>query len=86
MRRAIPTLWAFDSRAWIRSLQLPALVVCGSADPVVPVARVREVHAAIAGSSFTVVDGAAHVPTAAQRPEVTAAFARFLGEHGLKRA
>ena len=77
MKSVMPRLWEFDSRAWIRSVRVPALVVCGGADPVVPVRHARAVHAAIAGSSFVEIEGGAHVPVAQKRPEVTAAFLNF---------
>jgi 3-oxoadipate enol-lactonase len=78
MTRAIPALWAFDARSWLAAVRLPVLVVCGTADPVVPVQRVRQVHEAIAGSTFLAVEGAGHVPTSERRPEVAAAFERFV--------
>jgi pimeloyl-ACP methyl ester carboxylesterase len=77
MTRALPTLWKFDARPWVGSLHIPALVICGTADPVVPVHRVRAVHEALAGSTFVAVDGAAHVPTGERRSEVAEAFAQF---------
>ncbi len=64
MRAAMPVLWGFDARDWIASIDVPALVIAGSADPIVPVDRVREVHDGIAGSRFVVVEGG-HVPSAA---------------------
>jgi pimeloyl-ACP methyl ester carboxylesterase len=78
MRRAMPELWRFDSRAWLPTLRLPTLVLCGTADPVVPVAHARAVHEAIVGSAFVAVEGAGHVPTAERRPEVAAAVRSFL--------
>lgn len=68
------------SRPWIGELRLPALVIAGSADPVVPVARVREVHEAISGSRWVVIDGGGHVPTTEKRPEAVAAIRGFLDD------
>lgn len=69
MLRAMPMLWTFDAREWLATVRVPTLVVCGSADPIVPVAHARAVHEAIAGSRFVVVEGAGHVPTAEGRPD-----------------
>jgi len=79
MLRAMPILWTFDARSWIGSVRVPALVIAGGADPVVPTARVRAVHEALAGSAFLVADGAGHVPTVERRADVAAAVASFLG-------
>jgi pimeloyl-ACP methyl ester carboxylesterase len=78
MRRAMPELWRVDARAWLPSLRVAALVVAGTADPVVPLAHARAVHEAIPGSRFVAIDGAGHVPTAEGRPEVAAAVRSFL--------
>jgi len=78
MKRVMPRLWEFDSRAWIRTIRVPTLVLCGSADPVVPVRHARAVHEAIAGSLFVEVPGAGHVPLAEKRPEVATTFAGFV--------
>jgi pimeloyl-ACP methyl ester carboxylesterase len=80
MKRAMPAFLRFDARPFIGAVSVPALVLAGSADPIVPVARVRAIHEALPGSHFEVVEGAGHVPTAEQRPEVARAFARFAAE------
>jgi 3-oxoadipate enol-lactonase len=79
LRDTMPLLWAADTRAALPHLRLPTLVVCGSADPVVPVAHARAVHEAIAGSRFVVVEGAGHVPVTEKRPEVAAAVRAWIG-------
>lgn len=79
MKRIMPALWSFDARPWLPTLRLPALVVCGSADPIVPLAHARALHDGLAGSTFVVVDGAGHVPTTVEPPAVMAAVRRFLG-------
>jgi pimeloyl-ACP methyl ester carboxylesterase len=78
MRRAMPVLWTFDSRSWIGSLRVPALIIAGSADPVVPVHLVSKVHEAIAGSTFIVIEGGGHVPTAERRAGAIDAVRAFL--------
>lgn len=70
--------WEFDSRPWIRSVRVPSLVICGTADPVVPLRHARAVHEAIPGSVFVEIEGAGHVPVAQKNPEVSAAFKKFV--------
>jgi pimeloyl-ACP methyl ester carboxylesterase len=80
MRRAMPALWVFDSRAWLPTIQVPALVLSGTADLIVPVAHARAVHEAIAGSIWVAVEGAGHVPVVEKRGEVNAAVRSFLAD------
>jgi pimeloyl-ACP methyl ester carboxylesterase len=82
MKSVMPHLWCFDSRAWIRSVRVPALVLCGTADPVLPVRHARAVHEAIVGSVFAEIVGGGHVPVAQRRPEVTKAFQSFISGLG----
>ena len=78
MRKVMPELWKFDSREWLSSIRVPALVLSGTADPIVPIAHARAVHEAIAGSRWVPVDGAGHVPVVEKRPEVLEAVRSFL--------
>lgn len=78
MRRVMPELWRFDSRAWLSTIRVPTLVLAGTADPVAPLAHVRAVHEAIPGSRWVAVEGAGHVPVAEKRPEVGEAVRSFL--------
>lgn len=80
LKRALPQFWAFDSRPWLAEVRLPALVLAGSVDPVVPVHRVREVHEAIAGSRFVSVEGGGHVPSVTGHAAAVEAIRRFLHE------
>jgi pimeloyl-ACP methyl ester carboxylesterase len=79
MLAIMPALWRADSRPWLASLALPALVIAGTDDPIVPLARVRAVHEAIAGSEFLAVEDGGHVPVTQRRPEVAAVVQAFLG-------
>lgn len=63
MRAAMPQLWTFDARSWIGTVQTPTLVMAGDADPVAPLAHVRAVHQAIAGSRWAAMQGGSHVPS-----------------------
>jgi pimeloyl-ACP methyl ester carboxylesterase len=74
MRDVMPRLWEFDARGWLGELRVPALVMCGTADPVVPIAHARRVHEAIPGSKFVLIEGGGHVPTVEKRPEITQAW------------
>jgi pimeloyl-ACP methyl ester carboxylesterase len=52
-----------DTNEWSRrlaELQLPTAVIWGADDPFYPVALGERLHQAIAGSTFTVIPGAAH--------------------------
>jgi pimeloyl-ACP methyl ester carboxylesterase len=79
MRRVMPELWRFDSRAWLSTIRVPTLVLAGTADPVAPLVHVRAVHEAIPNSRWVAVEGAGHVPVAERRPEVEAVRG-FLGK------
>ena len=78
MRSLLPALWAFDTRADLASVRLPALVLGGTADPIAPIAHVRELHERLAGSTFAAIDGAGHAPLSDRASEVTAAVRRFV--------
>jgi pimeloyl-ACP methyl ester carboxylesterase len=80
MRAVMPALWVVDTRAGLPRLRLPTLVLCGSADPVVPVAHARALQEAIPDARLVVIEGGGHVPVSERRPEVAEAVARFLRE------
>lgn len=80
MRRVMPELWQFDSRGWAPDLRVPMLVLCGTSDPIVPVAHARALREAVSGSEFVEVEGGGHVPSLERRPEIAAAVRRFLAD------
>jgi pimeloyl-ACP methyl ester carboxylesterase len=80
-RRILPALWAFDARGWLGSVRVPTLVMCGTADPLVPLARGRAVHEAIPGSEFLALEGVGHSPVTERPTEVAEAVQRFLAVH-----
>lgn len=80
MKQAMPQLWAFDSRAWLEELRVPALVIAGTADPVVPIEHAKRVAKSIPGAKWVAIDGGGHVPTAERSPAVVAAWRAFLSE------
>src|SRR5664279_4654370 len=49
-----------DRSAWVGDIRLPAHVIHGAADPLVPVPAGRDLAARIAGASLDVVDGMGH--------------------------
>lgn len=77
MQSALPQLYEFDSRSWVQTLRVPTLVLCGTADPIVPMRHCQAIHQAVAGSQFVSIAGAGHVPTAERRAESAHAFAAF---------
>lgn len=78
MRAAMPELWRFDARSFVDSLRVRSLVIGGSADPVVPFARVRALKERLVGSELVEVEGGGHVPTASRHASVRAAARAFL--------
>jgi pimeloyl-ACP methyl ester carboxylesterase len=85
MRRAMPALWAFDARDVLPTVKTPTLVLCGTADPVVPLAHARAAHELISGSDFIALEGAGHVPVAEGHAEVPGHVQRFLRERVARR-
>lgn len=77
MKAAMPQLLRFDARGFAASLRTPALVLHGTADPVVPLVHARAVADSIPGAMFVALDGAGHVPTASRHEGVASAFATF---------
>jgi pimeloyl-ACP methyl ester carboxylesterase len=78
MRQVMPSLLAFDARPWLAGIDVPTLVLAGSADQVVPIARLRALHEAIPGASLAVIEGAGHVPVTDAPDDVTLLVRRFL--------
>jgi pimeloyl-ACP methyl ester carboxylesterase len=62
----------------LRAMRVPALVMCGDADPVLRTRASRETAAAIPGARLTVLPGVGHVPP----PESWAAIARAVRDLG----
>ena len=78
MLRAMPALWAFDARPWLAEIRVPALVVAGTADPVLPTSRARALADGIAGAELVAIEGAGHVPISQAHPAAAEAVRRFL--------
>ena len=78
LRRVMPSILAFDARPWLGAIDVPTLVLAGSADQVAPLAQQRVLHEAIPGASLAVIDGAGHVPIGEQLDDVGLLVRRFL--------
>ena len=78
LRRAMPALWAADARAWLGEIHTPTLVICGTADPVVPARHAVALRDAIPGAELLLVEGGGHAPVTERRPEVAERVRRFL--------
>jgi len=75
---AAEAIAAADLTAGTSALALPALIVVGDQDAATPVSSAQALHAVIAGSSLTIIEGGAHIPTVEKPAEVTAALRDFL--------
>jgi len=65
-----------DSTPTLPTIEVPTLIIHGSADAIAPLDAAREMHSRIAGSRLEVIDGAGHLANA-ERP---AAFNHLVGE------
>jgi pimeloyl-ACP methyl ester carboxylesterase len=69
---------AFDRRADVSRIALPALILCGDADRMTPVKFSQLLHGQIAGSQLVIVPGAGHMVMLEQPAAVTGAVMPFL--------
>jgi pimeloyl-ACP methyl ester carboxylesterase len=60
--------------------EVPALIVWGRGDPIIPVEHGEDAHAAIPGSRLEVFDGVGHLPHVQAPGRFVAALERFLAE------
>jgi 3-oxoadipate enol-lactonase/4-carboxymuconolactone decarboxylase len=75
---AAEAIAAADLTAGTSALTLPTLVVVGDQDAATPVTAAQALHAIIPGSTLTIIEGGAHIPTVEKPAEVTAAIRAFL--------
>jgi pimeloyl-ACP methyl ester carboxylesterase len=68
---------AFDGRALLARITIPALVVHGADDKIVTVESAEGVARAIAGARFEVLPGAGHIPQLEQAERFNALLAEF---------
>lgn len=60
-RRQWEAIAVFDSFARLGQIKAPAMVITGSADPIVPAANAELLHQGIPGSKVHVIEGAGHL-------------------------
>ncbi|MFB7797623.1 alpha/beta fold hydrolase [Isoptericola sp. NPDC056134] len=76
----VPT-WSTDFREDLPKIDIPLLVVHGSADRILPIAACGEAtHKAVAGSTYVPIEGAPHGLCWTHAEEVNAALVPFLAE------
>jgi len=80
LKRIMPALWAFDSQAWLPQITQPALVMCGTADPIVPIRHARALAELLSNGHLVLVKDAGHIPLTDQRPQVESAIRAFLAD------
>jgi 3-oxoadipate enol-lactonase len=85
MRAVMPALLSFDARPWLAGLRVPALVMWGTDDPVVPRAHAQALADGL-GAPLTALAGAGHVPAAQGHPAAAEAARAFLSSSGLATA
>ena len=67
-----------DRQEVLNTVSCPTLILMGEGDRLCPRHRHELMHALIPGSTFTVIDGAGHLPTLEQPVATTAALQRWL--------
>jgi pimeloyl-ACP methyl ester carboxylesterase len=78
MRRAQAAFLKFDSRSWLSSLRIQALVLAGMQDPVAPVTHSKALHERLSGSSFVAIKGANHNPAVQGHEAAVESIRHFL--------
>jgi 3-oxoadipate enol-lactonase len=81
MQRMLPLLFELDARPWLKSIAVPALVIGGTKDAVLPIRHACALHEALPNSEFLAVEGAGHVPVTESREEVATAVRALLARH-----
>jgi len=77
-RDSVMALRGFDAREALARLEVPVLVLAGSADTAAPVAGMERMAARIPGASFVTLEGAGHLAFLEQPAAFNAALAQFL--------
>ncbi|GAA2276166.1 alpha/beta hydrolase [Nonomuraea roseoviolacea subsp. roseoviolacea] len=78
LRQAVAVVASGDRTPWLRSLDLPTLVIHGAADRMCDVSGGRATAAAVPGAELVVFDGMGHDLPRALWPEFTDAIARLV--------
>ena len=78
LQAIMPALWAYDARPWLGTVRAPTLVMCGTADPVVPLRHAGTLATLMPNARFVAIDGAGHIPLTDHRVEVEGEVRAFL--------
>jgi 3-oxoadipate enol-lactonase len=71
-----------DLTPLLPTMNVPALVICGTHDVISPLAEMRAIAAAMPRGEFAEIAGAGHMAPLEQPTSVNLAIADFLGRHG----
>lgn len=82
LQRMMPALWTFDTREWLGAIHLPVLVMCGTADPIVPLPHAQVLADELPNAVFEPISGAGHVPVTERRNQVEQAVRTYLAGLG----
>lgn len=80
LRHAAAVMASGDRTSGLHSVELPALVVHGDADPLIDVSGGKATAAAIPGAELLVIPGMGHNLPRAVWPEVADAIVRVTGQ------
>jgi pimeloyl-ACP methyl ester carboxylesterase len=69
---------AFDSTAWVSSIAVPALVICGSDDKITPPESSQSLARLISGAQLKIVAGAGHMVMMEEAVEFNEAIKKFI--------
>ena len=69
LQRDLSLCAGFDSTAWIQSLAMPCLIICGKQDVITPYALAHELSQAITGSTLKLIDESGHM-VMQEQPEI----------------
>lgn len=78
LQAIMPALWAYDARPWLGAVLVPTLVMCGTADPVVPLRHAKTLAALMPNARFVAIEGGGHIPLTDHREEVEREVRAFL--------
>jgi pimeloyl-ACP methyl ester carboxylesterase len=78
LQAIMPALWAYDARPWLGTVLVPTLVMCGTADPVVPLRHAKTLAALMPNARFVAIEGGGHIPLTDHREEVEREVRAFL--------
>lgn len=68
-----------DVTAWLPSLKLPTLIICGEHDAISPTAEMKNVSEQIPGAQYVQIPTAGHMSPMEQPEQVNAAIRQFVG-------